>query len=90
LAFNGFGNGNTVTAGPGPVVVAGSLFQNGRNIIKVGPGININGFAVGGAAAVRGSAASASATASRSEPTAKKSGGSKSSGVGGTKRRKAN
>lgn len=58
-----FGSANTVTAGPGPVTLAWSVLQSGKTIIKVGPGININGFTVGGAAAVRSSKKSANVTA---------------------------
>jgi hypothetical protein len=51
-AFNLGGNGNTVTAGPGPLAIAGSILQTNSPITKVGPGFNINGLVVGGAAAV--------------------------------------
>jgi hypothetical protein len=50
-AFSYFGGGNTVKAGPGPFAIAGSIGQNGQPITKVGPGFNINGLVVGGAAA---------------------------------------
>jgi hypothetical protein len=53
VAFNAFGSGNTVTAGTGPLAIAGSILQTGATIKKVGPGFNINGIVVGGAAAVR-------------------------------------
>lgn len=51
VAFNVFGSGNGVQAAPGPLAVAGSIFQNGAVVIKNGPGFNINGIKVGGAAA---------------------------------------
>lgn len=47
-----FGSFNQVESGPGPFALAGSVGQTGKVIQKVGPGFNINGFAVGGAAAV--------------------------------------
>jgi hypothetical protein len=50
-AFGVLGSGNQVKAGPGPVAIAGSILQTGANITKQGPGFNINGFKVGGAAA---------------------------------------
>jgi hypothetical protein len=52
-AFSVLGSGNHVSAGPGPVAIAGSIGQNGATITKIGPGFNINGFAVGGAAATQ-------------------------------------
>ena len=67
-----FGNSNTVTAGPGPFALAGSVFQNGQSVTKVGPGIAINDFRIGGAAAERtgsGSpAASRASSASAGKP----------------------
>lgn len=55
-AFNGafglFGKHNVVVATPGPFAVAGSILQSGQTIKKQGPGINVNGFVAGGAAAV--------------------------------------
>lgn len=56
-AFSVFGSNNTVTAGPGPLAVAGSIAQRGQTITKVGPGIHINGLVIGGAAAVAEGAA---------------------------------
>jgi hypothetical protein len=56
VALNAFGSGNTVTALPGPLAIAGAIFQNGKTITKVGPGFNINGIVVGGAAAVHSAA----------------------------------
>jgi hypothetical protein len=50
-AFSILGSGNTVHAGPGPVAIAGSIGQTGATITKQGPGVNINGFTAGGAAA---------------------------------------
>jgi hypothetical protein len=58
LAFNAFGSGNEVSAGPGPVAIAGSILQTGQTVTKVGPGFNINnGIVVGGAAATPPTAA---------------------------------
>jgi hypothetical protein len=51
-AFGILGKHNVVVATPGPVAVAGSILQSGQTITKQGPGININGFVAGGAAAV--------------------------------------
>jgi hypothetical protein len=45
--------GNIVVgAGPGPFAIAGSILQTGAHITKTGPGVNINGIVIGGAAAV--------------------------------------
>ncbi|NTY59225.1 hypothetical protein FEG63_06615 [Mycolicibacterium sphagni] len=57
LAFVVGGSSNTVTAGPGPFAIAGSVGQHHSTVAKVGPGININGVVVGGAAAVEAAAA---------------------------------
>ena len=51
LGFNFFGSTNAVTAGPGPLTLAGSVFKDGQTITKTKPGIAINSFRVGGAAA---------------------------------------
>lgn len=51
-AFDIAGKHNVVVADPGPFAVAGSILQSGQTIKKQGPGININGFVAGGAAAV--------------------------------------
>jgi hypothetical protein len=84
LAFDTFGSGNTVRAGPGPLAIAGSIGQNGQTIIKVGPGFNINGLVVRGAAAVRGTEAPApTATAVH---TGKTTAARAASTRGGTKR----
>ena len=71
LAFNDFGNANFVSAGPGPVAIAGLIGQTGAKATKVGPGFDINGLRVGGAAAV-GSPKTATPTAahSRTQKTA--------------------
>jgi hypothetical protein len=58
MAFALFGHGNTVYAFPGPLAIAGSIFQTNQTITKTGPGININGIKVGGAAAPTKAAAS--------------------------------
>jgi hypothetical protein len=50
-AFSFFGDGNQVTASPGPFAIAGSIFQTDATVTKKGPGFNINGVSVGGAAA---------------------------------------
>jgi hypothetical protein len=50
-AFAVFATNTTVVAFPGPFALAGSFFQNGVAVTKKGPGFNINGFRVGGAAA---------------------------------------
>jgi hypothetical protein len=69
VAFNVVGSGNTVKAAPGPFAVAGSIFQNGQSgpnaITKTGPGFNINGIRVFGAAAVKPKITAPSATAVR-------------------------
>ena len=53
--FNFFGGTNTVTAGPGPLALAGSIFKNGPPpVTQTGPGIAINNNRIGGAAATSG------------------------------------
>jgi hypothetical protein len=42
LAFNAFGNGNTVTAGPGPFATAGNVARNNRTVKQATTGISIN------------------------------------------------
>ena len=44
LAFNFFGDNNTVSAGWGPFAIAGAIAQNLRTITRSIPGININGI----------------------------------------------
>jgi hypothetical protein len=57
--FGIFGSGNTVTAGPGPFALAGSIFQTDQTVTQVGTGIAINQNRIGGAAALRTSRAAA-------------------------------
>jgi hypothetical protein len=52
--FNFFGANNRVAAGPGPLALAGSVLRDGQIIRKTGPGIAINNFRIGGAAATSG------------------------------------
>ena len=83
VAFNAFGSGNAVYAGPGPLAIAGSLFQTKQTVKKVGPGIAINNFRIGGAASVpvksaaRSAAAARAATSKPAAPAAAASKGSK-------------
>ena len=63
-AFNLGGNKNKVTAGPGPFALAGSIFQTGATVTKVGPGFAV-GTRVGGAAAVKPKIPAPTATAVR-------------------------
>ena len=49
--FNFLGGTNIVNAGPGPLALAGTIFANGQTVTKVGPGIAINNFRIGGAQA---------------------------------------
>jgi hypothetical protein len=51
LAVSFLSNNTTVTAGPGPFAIAEALAITGVTVNKSGPGININGFKIGGAAA---------------------------------------
>jgi hypothetical protein len=51
-AFAVLGSGNIVQVGNGPFAVAGSILQTGATVEKSGPGFNINGVIVSGAAAV--------------------------------------
>jgi hypothetical protein len=52
-AFVILGSNSRAIAGGGPLAIAGSILQTGAYITKAGPGFNINGFAVGGAAATQ-------------------------------------
>ena len=52
--FNFFGTNNTVAAGPGPLALAGSVFQDGLTVTQTNPGIAINNNPFGGAAATSG------------------------------------
>jgi hypothetical protein len=58
VAFSADGRFNNVAAGSGPFAIAGVTNESGISLTKVGPGFNINGFAVGGAAAVHRAATS--------------------------------
>ena len=51
-AFNAFGDRNTVEAGPGPLTLAGSIFQRDATIRQPNTGFNINGLAIPGVASV--------------------------------------
>lgn len=77
FAFSAFGSDNFVKAGPGPLAIAGSIAQTGATVRQPGPGINVNGLAVGAAGAGRREAA-ITAAAGRA---------AKSPGVGSTSRR---
>jgi len=50
VAFNAFGSRNTVSAGPGPLAFAESIFQNGATVTRASTGVNINGLSVPGVA----------------------------------------
>jgi hypothetical protein len=50
-AYAIFSTKTKVTAQPGPLATAGSFFQTLATVTKKGPGININGISIGGAAA---------------------------------------
>ena len=65
LAFSAFGSGNTVQAGPGSLAVAGSIFQTGAKVTKIGPGFNINGIRVPNTATAVGGTKTAPASAVR-------------------------
>jgi hypothetical protein len=63
--FNFLGGTNTVKAGPGPLALAGSVFTDGQNVLQDDPGININNFGFGGAAATSGQSSTFSNTPAR-------------------------
>ncbi|WP_163746247.1 hypothetical protein [Mycolicibacterium helvum] len=69
LAFNFFGDNNTVTAGWGPFAIAGAISQNLRTITRSIPGININGTTTTGTVSVGGSKKALNAAASRASIT---------------------
>lgn len=50
-AYALFSTNTEVTASPGPLATAGSIGQTNATVIKKGPGLNINGDSIGGAAA---------------------------------------
>ena len=65
--FAVFGVNNTVKAGPGPLALAGSIFQNSQTVTKVTTGFAINNIRIGGAAATpAGSVRPAASTAGKS------------------------
>ena len=69
-AFNVFGTGNQVTAGPGFLAIAGSLGQTGATIKQAPFGININGAAIPpGAATINPAAKHGNRTTSTSKAT---------------------
>lgn len=84
-AFNLFGTGNTVSAITGPLALAGTIGVNGQNVLKNTPGININGFKVGGASAVNARKASPAAA---SKPKAANDSRDSGKSTGGSKRAK--
>ncbi|WP_059017094.1 hypothetical protein [Mycobacterium sp. M26] len=85
-AFNVFSRNSQALTRGGPFAYAGSILQDGPTITQTGTGFNINGFKVGGAAAVnRTKAGSANAT----KATAAKGAAKPSGSVGGSKRKAA-
>jgi hypothetical protein len=78
-AFSIFGTNNQVAAGPGPLAIAGSILQTGTTITKVGPGFNINGFTVGGAAAVNPTPTATTVSTTKKTTTASSAAGTGSS-----------
>ena len=68
VAVSLFGSNNDVSAGPGPLAIAGSIGQSGATVTKTGPGFNINGVRVFGAAAERSGTKKASAERSATKP----------------------
>jgi hypothetical protein len=75
-----------VSAGPGPLALAGTIFTNGQTVTKVGPGIAINNFRIGGAQATGGS----SSAAAKSGAAGKPGDSGKKTGTAGSKRAKKN
>jgi hypothetical protein len=71
-AFNAFGDRNTVAAGPGPLALAGSIFQRDATIRQPNIGFNINGLAVPGVASAPRSAVRAASAAATAKPSAAK------------------
>jgi hypothetical protein len=71
-AFNAFGDRNTVAAGPGPLALAGSIFQRDATIRQPNTGFNINGLAVPGVASVPRSGVRAASAAATAQPSAAK------------------
>lgn len=73
VAFSVYGLGNTVTAGPGPLAIAGSIAQvnnNAPGVVQSGPGISINGLSIGAAAAVHPPEVAAASHPRKSAPAA--------------------
>jgi hypothetical protein len=84
-AFTLGGNKNTVTAGPGPFAIAGSILQTGATIKKLGPGFNINGVSFGSPSAAANRIPKTSAPTATAVRTGKGT-ASAASSVGGSKR----
>ncbi len=52
--LNFFGTNNKVSARPGPLALAASIFQDFQTVTKTNPGIAINNFRIGGTALTSG------------------------------------
>ena len=74
--LNFFGTNNEVAAGPGPLALAASAFQDGLTVTQTNPGIAINNDRIGGTALTRGQ--SSTVLKAQAGPVSK-------IGVGGTK-----
>ena len=72
LAFNAFGDRNTVAAGPGPLAIAGSIFQRDATVEQPNTGFNINGRAVPGLASAPRPGVRPASAAATAQPSASK------------------
>ncbi len=66
LAFVVNGDGDTVTAGPGPLAIAGAISQTSQTITRSAPGINVSGLTAARSASVVANRKASPSTATHS------------------------
>jgi hypothetical protein len=79
---NFFGFNNNVSAGPGPLALAATAFQDNLTVTKTTPGIAINDFRIGGTGATSAGTSFAS-PAGQTSATSSEQAGRPSSSTGG-------
>ena len=89
MGFNFLGNDNNVSAGPGPLALAGSVFKDGQTVTKEDFGVAINNFRIGGALANSQRSETASASRVSVEKPAKKAAADKPAKKSRTEKRES-